>query len=53
MLYIRSTLNATVREDFGSIFFPEWIWCDVEIENENTLIGICYRCPSSNKLSDV
>ena len=33
-------------------FFPECIWCDVEIENENTLIGICYRCPSSNKLSD-
>ena len=27
-------------------------WCDVKIENENTLIGICYRCPSSNKLSD-
>ena len=33
-------------------FFPECIWCDVEIENENALIGICYRCPSSNKLSD-
>ena len=52
MLYIKSTLNATVREDLASVFFPECIWCDVEIENENTLNGICYRCPSSNELSD-
>jgi len=32
--------------------FPECIWCDVKIENENTLIGICYRCPGSEKLTD-
>ena len=51
MLYIKSTLNATVREDLASIF-AECICCDVEIENENTLIEICYRCPFSNKLSD-
>jgi hypothetical protein len=52
MLYIKSTLDATVREDLVSEHFPECIWCDVKIENEITLIGICYRCPSSNKLSD-
>ena len=33
-------------------FCPECIWYDIEIENENTLIAICNRCPSSNKLSD-
>ena len=52
MLYIKSTLNATVSEDHASKISSECIWCDVEIENENTLIRICYRCPSSNKLSD-
>src|SRR5882757_10527087 len=52
MLYIRSTLNATVKEDFDSKFFPECIWCDVKIENENTLIGICYRSDINNKLSN-
>src|SRR6266568_4819827 len=52
MLYIRSTLDATVREDLGSVYFQECIWCDVKIQNEITLIGICYRCPSSNQLSD-
>ena len=36
MLYIK--LNATVREDLASIFFPECIWCGVEIEIENKLI---------------
>ena len=48
MLYIKSTLI----EDMASNFFPECIWYDVEIENENTLIGICYRCSSRNKLCD-
>ena len=52
MLYISNTLNATVREDLIEDNFPECIWCDVIIENEITLIGICYRCPSSNKLND-
>ena len=52
MLYIKSALNAAVREDLASIIFPECIWCYVKIENENTLIGICYRCTSSNKLSN-
>jgi len=52
MLYIKSTLNATIREDITSDVFQESIWCDVKIENEITTIGICYRCPSSNKFSD-
>ena len=42
ILYIRSTLDATVREDLGSVYFPECIWCDVKIQNKITLIGICY-----------
>ena len=49
----KRTPHATVREDLASKLFPECIWCNVEIENENTLIGMgCYRCPSNNKLSD-
>jgi len=52
MLYIRSTLNATVREDFDSQIFPECICVMLKLRMKNTLIGICFRCPESEKLSD-
>jgi len=41
-----------VSEDFASNDCEECIWCDVNIGNEITLFGVCYRCPSSNKASD-
>ena len=53
MQYIKSTLNATINQGRSIFkFYSRMNLCYVKIENENTLIGICYKCPSSNKLSD-
>jgi ribonucleases P/MRP protein subunit RPP40 len=52
MLLISSELNITVREDLVDANFPESLWCSLESNREKTLIGICYRPPSSLKVND-
>ena len=45
-------MNAVVRENLFLNCFEECIWCDITISNDSTLVGIFYRCQSSNKLRD-
>ena len=52
ILYLKNNLKFSVRDDFIFENFPECIFCDVKIGNEVTLIGICYRSPSSRKIND-
>ena len=51
-LYIKNEFSVTAREDLTAANFPESIWCNIEIGGEKTLVGVCYRPPSSNKMCD-
>jgi hypothetical protein len=35
-----------------NIYFPESVWCDIEIGGEKTLVGVCYKPPNSTKIQD-
>jgi len=52
LLYIDSKLMVTVRDDLSNDKFRECIWCDIISGNEKTLVGICYRSPSSTTLEN-
>ena len=52
LLYIKNYINAVEREDLLNENFPEYIWCDIEIYGEKTLVGVCYRPLDNNKLQD-
>lgn len=51
-LYFKNEFNVTIREDLTEVEFPECIWCNIEFGGEITLVGVCYRPPANNKISD-
>ena len=51
-LYIKNEISVTARDDLTEANFPESIWCNIEIGGEKTLVGVCYRPPSNNKICD-
>jgi ribonuclease P/MRP protein subunit RPP40 len=51
-LYIKNEFSVTARDDLNEANFPESIWCNIEIGGEKTLVGVCYRPPSKNKICD-
>lgn len=51
-LYIKNEFSVTTREDLAEVNFSESIWCDIVIGGEKTVIGVCYRPPSNNKICD-
>lgn len=52
LLYVKNSVNVTIREDFSDTFFAECVWCDIEIGGEKTLVAVCYRPPGSDKVQD-
>ena len=32
--------------------FEESLWCDVELNHQRLLVGLCYRCPTSTTVND-
>lgn len=51
-IYIKNEISVTARDDLTEANFPESIWCNIEIGGEKTLVGVCYRPPSNNKICD-
>jgi hypothetical protein len=51
-LYIKNEFSVTTRDDLNEANFPESIWCNIEIGGEKTVVGVCYRPPSSSKICD-
>ena len=51
-LYIKNEFRVTTRDDLIEANFPESIWCNIEIGGETTVVGVCYRPPSSSRACD-
>jgi hypothetical protein len=47
VLYIKETLQATLKPDLTNSGFQESIWCEVHSDQAAILVGLIYRCPSS------
>lgn len=46
-LYIRNDISFICCEDLFEVDFPETLFCSITCGKEKTLIGVCYRPPSS------
>lgn len=51
-LYVHNDLNCVHREEIFESNFPETIWCNINSNGRNTLIGVCYRAPDSVQIND-
>ena len=52
LIYIRETLKPSIREDLTSSEFEESLWIEIKDKNESTIIGVCYRNPTSSVDND-
>ena len=52
LIYIRETLKALIREDLTQDKFEESIWIELRSMLDKTIIGVCYRAPTSNATND-
>ena len=52
MLYVKNNLKVTHRDDATNNKFAESVWVDIVSAKEKTLVGVCYRSPSSSKEND-
>jgi ribonuclease P/MRP protein subunit RPP40 len=51
-MYIKNELNPVYNCELSEDSFSESLWCNIICENENTLLGVCYRAPDSSELND-
>jgi len=51
-LFIRNELQPIHKSELDEQNFPESIWCIINCNGENTLIGVCYRAPNSAIIND-
>ena len=47
ILYINSLLRAGVNEELTKCEFEESLWCNIELDRQRLLVGLCYRNPTS------
>ena len=52
LLYIKEHLSATSNEEMGNTNFKESVWCDINNNGSELLLGVCYRSPDSDNLND-
>ena len=52
ILYIKNNIRARVNEELTNSEFAESLWCDVEVDHQRALIGLCYRSPTSTIQND-
>jgi len=50
ILYIKDTLTSNLCDSLTNSDFEESLWCRVQTSSGKgkLLVGVCYRCPSSN-----
>ena len=51
-VYVHNDLSCVHREEIFEQNFPETIWCNINCNGRNTLIGVCYRAPDSVQIND-
>lgn len=47
-MYIRNSLRATINETLMREVFKESLWCNVSMQRETLLVGLCYCSLSSS-----
>jgi len=54
ILYIKNNIRARVNEELtnSEFQFAESLWCDVEVDHQRALIGLCYRRATSTIEND-
>ena len=52
LLYIKKFCKCNREDDILDKNFPECVWCDIDINGEKTLVGVCYRPPHNSKIQD-
>ena len=52
ILYIKNTIRARVNKELTSSKFAESLWCNVEIDHQRLLVGLCYIRPTSTVEND-
>jgi len=51
-IYIRNEMNPVSVSEVNSCKFEESLWCRINCNGQETLIGICYRPPNSSISND-
>lgn len=49
LLLVKEHFNAELRDDLYDNNFPECIWCSIEVNKINILVGVCYRPPDTDQ----
>ena len=49
---MRNDLHPIHKTELTESNFPESLWCSINCNGENTLIGVCYRAPDSAEIND-
>ena len=52
ILYTSNRLRASINEELTKSEFEESLWCNVELNHQRLLVGLCYRCPTSTTVND-
>ena len=47
LLYVKEHLSANITKNVSDGNFQESLWCAIKIKQEDILVGLCYRSPSS------
>ena len=45
-------MRASVNEELTHSEFAESLWCNVEVDHQQLLVGLCYRSPTSTAVND-
>ena len=48
VIYVNSRLKSSLCTDIYSAGFEESLWCIILTDYGSLLVGLCYRCPSSD-----
>ena len=49
LLLVKEHLNAELRDDLYDNNSPECVWCNIEVNKINILVGVCYRPPNTDQ----
>jgi len=48
ILYVKDSLTTTAYETAYNTEFSESVWCKILLKNQELIVGVCYRSPTSN-----
>lgn len=52
ILYVNKALRATELTGATNEHFRESVWCEIETASSKLVVGVCYRPPTANEVTD-